>query len=164
MTIKPIAVISEDAVTQALLHKCISHYLPARKIVRTEVKNGRGNVQREIPSYIALSSVMPVVLGVDLDQDRCAPSLLNSWGVKPTQAPQLLLRVAVREAESWLLADRQRLAKYIGAKTDDITKDPDSLVDPKIEFLSHVYRTSTPELRGRLLPRNFGKHPRIGPS
>jgi hypothetical protein len=61
---KKIAVVAEDRLTEAVLLKCISAVLPAYSVARTEVKGGRGNVQRELGAYAALANVMPVVIGI----------------------------------------------------------------------------------------------------
>jgi hypothetical protein len=162
--IKPIAVVAEDQLTQAVLHKCISEVLPAYRVARTEVKRGRGNVQRELGAYAALAEVMPVLIGVDLDGDDCAPTLLGAWGRLPPQAG-LLLRVAVREIESWVLADQRRVASFIGAAPNEVPRRPDELVDPKRSLLELAREHAGPELKADLVPRNYNaSYPRIGPA
>ena len=84
---KKIALVAEDRLTEAVLLKCVSTVLPAYSVARKEVKGGRGNVQRELGAYAALAQAMPVLIGVDLDGDECAPTLLNSWGRLPLNRP-----------------------------------------------------------------------------
>jgi len=159
---KMIAVVAEDRLTEAVLLKCISVVLPAYSVARTEVKNGRGNVQRELVAYSTLAQVMPVVIGVDLDGDDCAPTLLGSWGRLPPQ-PGLLLRIAVREIEAWVLADQRRVATFIGAAPKEIPKRPDALNDPKRSLLEVARAYARPELKADLVPRNYdASYPRIG--
>lgn len=161
---KQIAVVAEDRLTQAVLHKCIREALPDYSVVRTEVKGGRGNVQRELGAYAALAQVMPVMIGVDLDGDDCAPTLLDSWGRLPPQAG-LLLRVAVREIESWVLADQKRVANFIGAAPNDVPRRPDELSDPKRSLLELARAHAGVELKKDLVPRNYdASYPRIGPA
>lgn len=162
--VKQIAVVAEDQLTQAVLHKCILEALPDYKVTRTEVKGGRGNVQRELGAYAALAQVMPVLIGVDLDGDDCAPTLLSGWGRLPPQAG-LLLRVAVREIESWVLADRRRVADFIGAVPNQVPRRPDELSDPKRSLLELARAHAGAELRADLVPRNYNaSYPRIGPA
>lgn len=161
---KKIAVVAEDRLTEAVLLKCISTVLPAYTVARTEVKGGRGNVQRELGAYATLAQVMPVVIGVDLDGDDCAPSLLGSWGRLPPQ-PGLLLRVAVREIESWVLADKRRFATFIHAVPKEVPNHPDALDDPKRSLLEVARAYARPELKADLVPRNYdASYPRIGPA
>ena len=162
--VKQIAVVAEDQLTQAVLHKCISEVLPAYSVARTEVKGGRGNVQRELGAYAALAEVMPVLIGVDLDSGVCAPTLLGGWGRLPPQTG-LLLRVAVREIESWVLADQRRVASFIGAAPNEVPRRPDRLSDPKRSLLELARAHAGSELKADLVPRNFdASYPRIGPA
>ncbi|ROZ64426.1 hypothetical protein [Ramlibacter sp. WS9] len=156
----PIALVAEDKLTQAVLQKCIREILPNHWIVRSEVKGGRGNVQRELAAYANLSKKMPVLVGVDLDGDECAPGLLAKWD----QAENLLVRVAVKEIESWVLADRRRLATFLDAPPNSLPTNPEQLQDPKLELLKLARAHAGTELRGDLVPRNFGQYPRIGPA
>lgn len=159
-----IAVVAEDKLTQAVLHKCIEICLPDFQILRSEVKGGRGNVQRTLAAYANLAKVTPVLVGVDLDGDKCAPTLLGTWQKSYQSHDKFLVRLAVREVESWVLADRKRFAKFINGKSDDITKSPDTLDDPKLELLRLASNTARSELKRELVPRNFNKYPRIGPA
>jgi hypothetical protein len=59
--VKEIAVVAEDLLTQAVLHKCISEVLPAYTVARTVVKGGRGNVQRELGAYAAWTWIATTV-------------------------------------------------------------------------------------------------------
>jgi hypothetical protein len=160
--VKRIAVVAEDLLTQAVLHKCISEVLPAYSVARTDVKGGRGNVQRELGAYATLAQVMPVFIGVDLDNDDCAPTLLGGWGRLPPQE-EFLLRVAVREIEAWVLADEKRVASFIGAAPNDVPKRPDELADPKRSLLELARAHAGSELKSDLVPRNYDAlYPRIG--
>lgn len=161
---KKIAVVAEDRLTEAVLLKCISEVLPTYSVARTEVKNGRGNVQRELGAYARLAQAMPVLIGVDLDSDECAPTLLSKWGRLPPQQG-LLLRVAVREIEAWVLADEKRIAAFVGAAPNEVPKRPDTLDDPKRSLLEVARAHARSELKADLVPRNYdAAYPRIGPA
>jgi hypothetical protein len=162
--VKRIAVVAEDRLTQAVLHKCVKEVLPAYDLARTDVKGGRGNVQRELGAYAALAQVMPVLIGVDLDSDDCAPTLLGGWGRLPPQTG-LLLRVAVREIEAWVLADQKRVASFIGVAPNEVPRRPDELSDPKRALLELARAHAGTELKADLVPRNYdASYPRIGPA
>jgi hypothetical protein len=161
---KTIAVVAEDRLTQAVLLKCISTVLPAFNVVRSEVKHGRGNVQRDLGAYATLALEMPVLIGVDLDNDDCAPTLLDDWGSLPPK-PGLLLRVAVREIEAWVLADKRRIATFIGAAPNAVPNRPDVLIDPKRSLLEIARSNARSELKADMVPRNYDAlYPRIGPA
>ena len=161
---RALSVVAEDKLTQAVLHKCVAEFLPDYKVLRSEVKGGRGNVQRELAAYSNLAKIMPVLIGVDLDHDICAPTLLTKWQTDYVVRENLLIRIAVREIESWVLADRKRFAKFVGAESDDIPGAPDDLDDPKLALLKIARATANVELKRDLIPRNFSQYPRIGPA
>ena len=161
----PLAVVAEDKLTQAVLHKLVHTYLPEYAISRSEVKNGRGNVQKSLAGYASLANVMPVIVGVDLDHDECASTLLAGWADEFDPHPNLIIRVAVTEIESWVLADRKRCADFINATSDEISRDPDSLENPKKAFLDLARANAHEELKKDLVPRNYDRnYPRIGPA
>jgi len=51
----------------------------------------------------------------DLDRANCVVELRDQWLADAT-APNLLLRIEVREVESWVLADHSGLQTLIGTK------------------------------------------------
>jgi len=67
---------------------------------------------------------------VDLDNDNCPPELVADW-LGPHAPQHLYIRVAVREVEAWLLADRQTLADFLSISPARIPLDPETMLDPK---------------------------------
>jgi hypothetical protein len=157
-----LALVAEDKLTQAVLHKCVSEYLPGHTVIRSDVMAGRGNVQRNLAAYANLSLRMPVIVCVDLDHDVCASALLSTWRVAELAQRNLVVRVAVREIESWVLADRKRYASFVGGKSDSIPVAPDGIDDPKRFLLDFARQSASEELKRDLIPVNFSQYPRIG--
>ena len=72
---------------------------------------GNGKIKRHIDGYNKASKFGYYFVITDLDNNDCAPSLIREWlPLKPNN--QLFFRVAVREIESWLLADRENFANF----------------------------------------------------
>ena len=91
----------------------------------------------------------PVLALRDLDRDSpCAPALVAK--LLPTRNPRMLLRVCVREAETWLLADRDAYAKYCGVKAGLLPHVPDELDDPKRTILELVLAGKARKLAAHL--------------
>ncbi|MDX2226904.1 MAG: hypothetical protein SFY92_07435 [Verrucomicrobiae bacterium] len=158
-----LAIVAEDRLTEAVLVKCVKTYLPKHNIIRSEVKGGRGNVLKEIPAYLNLAKKMPVIVGIDLDHDPCPPALLNKINL-PNSKIHFILRIAVKEVESWILADKKRFSRFVNGSSDSIPNEPDNLPDPKLFLLEFARNTASSELKRDLLPVNFGQYPRIGPA
>jgi len=65
----------------------------------------------------------------------------------------MCLRVAVREVESWLLADREQIARFLSVRLSQIPREPDELEDPKRVLISIAGGSRKREIRQDLVPR-----------
>jgi hypothetical protein len=94
----------------------------------------------------------PWIVVVDLDRDaECPAALIADW--LPQPAHLMCFRVAVREVESWLLADTEALAAFLGIRKILIPAAPDQLEDPKQVLVSLGTRARRAEIRRDLVPR-----------
>ncbi len=113
--------------------------------------HGFGNLRKNIRAYhnIAYKGIPSIVL-TDLDIGNCAPELIHDWlGVEPHN--KLLFRVAVREIEAWLLADRKGIAEFMGVKIGKIAYFPEKLDDPKQELIK-LARSGKKLIKKELVP------------
>lgn len=99
-------------------------------------KNGKGYLSKKFRDLCSTAKHRAVFLLVDLNSSyHCAPSLLREW-MKGIQIPPLLFfRVAVREIESWLLADHEAMKTLLGTE-GKLMLQPDNLKNPKEELLA----------------------------
>ncbi len=123
------------------------------------VMGGSGAIKNKCSAFInmARSGILLVVL-VDLDAAECACSLLRSWFVIPENEeiallPQCIFRVAVREVESWILADHLAWAHFIGIREDNFAMPPDELLDPKGHILRVLRKKGRKKIHREMLPR-----------
>lgn len=115
-------------------------------------RNGKAQLLRQVGGYNNAARFSPWVVLVDLDDDAgCAPPLIRRW--LPDPAPQMLLRVAVRETEAWLLADRERLAVFLGVPVTRVPHDPESLPDPKRAMVTLAGQSRRSQIRQDMVPR-----------
>jgi hypothetical protein len=92
---------------------------------------GKGGLDKRVAGYrqAALHGRTMFVLR-DLDHDApCAPALLR--GLNMTTGGPFCLRIAVREAEAWLIADRERLSDFLHLRPGSLPDTPEALDDPK---------------------------------
>ena len=89
--------------------------------------------------------------GTDLDTYECPPALIVDWLQRPRHH-NLLVRVAVREAEAWILADKQNFADFLGIRSALIPDDVEAIPDPKRELIQLVRRARRRELREDICP------------
>ena len=64
----------------------------------------------------------------------------------------MLFRIAVREVESWLLADAEAFANFFSVPAAAIPERPDELTHPKNTLVDVVARSTSPSMRREILP------------
>lgn len=80
----------------------------------------------------------------------CPPSVVTQW--LPHQSHLHVFRVVVREIESWILADRTGIAKFLGVPLAKIPHDPESLSDPKQVLINLARGSRQRAVRDALVP------------
>lgn len=104
-------IVGEDAVTQAIIERLVSEFREDFVIGTRHPARG-GQIIKAAPMYNALG--IPIFLLTDLDNCACAPLLIEQWFGAAPISQDLLFRVACDEAESWLMADREGFANWLG--------------------------------------------------
>jgi hypothetical protein len=124
-------------------------------------RSGKQKLRRSIAGYAQDANRANWFVLVDLDSDHpCASALVAEW--LPVVPARMCLRVAVREAESWLLADRVGLASFLSVSRDRIPRDPDRIIDPKGVVTTVAKHSRTRGIREGIPPRP-GSGRSIGP-
>ena len=131
-------------------------------IGRVYGKKGKHFLRKRIEGYNLAASFQPWVVLVDLDRDQeCAPPFRSLWLPQPTS--KMCFRVAVRAAESWLLADRERLATFLAIPPSRIPRDPEAELDPKRTMVDLAAGSRRREIRANMTPRP-GSGRSVGPA
>ncbi|WP_146744899.1 hypothetical protein [Herbaspirillum rubrisubalbicans] len=145
------AIVGEDDVCRALGQALIRQaQIPAQEQMALAA-GGFGPFRSKIEKMNEVAArSMPVLMIADGDQDTCPVRQIGSW--KPRhQAPRLQIRLAVREAESWLLADHTAFADFAGISEAAIPRSPDEIVDCKSALLRLISRSRKRILRDEML-------------
>ncbi len=123
-------------------------------------------LKRRCPSFfhMAKGGLYTVSLA-DLDNERCAGALIRKWFGIPDKHPisfpkELTFRVAIREIESWIIADHDAWAKFIGIPAINFSVTPDELRDPKLHLLNVIRSKGRKKFHKDMLPRGTAS---IGP-
>lgn len=147
---KQILVVGEDTLTCALGESLVLTFLPNWEMPLPAIdKKGVTKLIPDIPRYIKVAQHQPVLCIADTD-GHCPLKLLRDW--LPKKIPKtFILRLAVSEAESWLLADRSGLAGFLGIAENIISRTPDTEPDPKRHLLHLASKSSHRQLRTELV-------------
>ncbi|MEE4376831.1 MAG: hypothetical protein V2J55_04870 [Candidatus Competibacteraceae bacterium] len=145
------AIATEDALSEAVAEKLLAQKGVCDIHARIR-KEGSGYLKKRVAELNRLAEkVMPVLLITDLDQKRCPAKIIAEWLPTPRNE-RLLFRVAVRETESWVLADRAAFSSFIGISIAAMPTAPDELSDPKTTLLNLVRKSSNRDLKQDILP------------
>jgi hypothetical protein len=130
---------------------------------REKASAGYSYIRRKISGFNNAAKVTPYLVLTDLDRNECAPALIKEW-LPHRQHPNLLFRVAVREVENWVMADRSSFAKFLGIESKLIPQDIDQKVPkPKKFLLELTVRSRKKDIKYAILPRK-GSTARVGPN
>jgi len=104
----------------------------------------------------------PILVLVDFMDTgfMCPPELVRYW--LPDRCPKLLLRVVVREIESWLLADRLTIADFLRVPLARVPYNPDQIPDPKQTLVNLARRSRSRRIREEIVP-SWGSSSGVGP-
>jgi hypothetical protein len=123
---------------------------------------GFGWIKKRIDGFNHAARGMPYLILTDLDTSECAPVLIKTW-LKAPKHPNLLLRVAVREIETWVMGCRDSFAAFLGVQDARIPSNVDDIADPK-EFVIRLARRSRKrDIRRDIVPQD-GSTARVGPN
>jgi hypothetical protein len=135
-----ILVVGEDALCCALGERLVAACLPSWKLAQPSIDTkGVTKLQPALPRYIGLAQhLYPVLYIADTDR-QCAVELRAKW--LPQAHERFVLRLAITEAESWVLADRQGFAQALEVPLNKLPQCPDEESDPKRLILTLVKKS-----------------------
>lgn len=104
-------IVGEDEATRSIIYKIIEFCQFDNVTILGELPARGGQIKQQMNNFNKLSFVYPVVLLTDLDNADCPPSLIQSWNIE-NKSSNLIINIAIDEAEAWLMADRENFSKY----------------------------------------------------
>ncbi|MBF0557106.1 MAG: DUF4276 family protein [Nitrospirae bacterium] len=155
-----IDIVYEDELSGTVIRKLLKHHNKF-SIGNSYPKCGVTKIKKKIKGYNNASIYTPYFVLTDLDTKKCASELIKEWIDFPKH-PNLIFRVAVREVEAWVLADRKGFSSFASVNITKIPPKPDEIADPKLKLLEIIRKSKKRALKEDILPRYDGD--RIGPN
>lgn len=122
---------------------------------------GKSKLDARLPGYNAAARGSPWLVLRDLDRDApCASVLVDQ--LMPRPGPYMRLRIAVRAIEAWLMADAERLARFLSIRSSLVPRAPEELENPKRKLVDLARHSKKPALCKDMVPRRGATRP-IGP-
>lgn len=147
-------VVAEDWLSIYVIRSILNTFPNKFTIHREDCKNGFGAIKRDIKKYNEAAKYMPIFALTDLDNDFCPSRKITDWLDNTTPSEKMFFRIAVKEIESWLLADREGFAGFLNISQSNIGNTPDQLADPKNELFRLVKKSRQRRIREAILPAN----------
>lgn len=147
---KRMLVVGEDELSCSLGQQLVAQLLPDWTLSRAPInKRGVTKLIPELPRFVEQSRFQPVLCVADTDR-MCPVQWLKKWS--PRHFPErFFLRLAVPEAESWVLADRQGVSEFFKVSTAQINPNPEQLEDPKREVLRLARKSKVRQIRDEMV-------------
>lgn len=145
-----VALATEDELSEAVGKRLLidaGYQLDPAPLLR---RNGSGYLRSKMDSWCEMAKRKPVFLLTDLDRTACPVELRAAWIGNRNPSENLVMRIAVREVEAWILADHQALKTIVGGR-GSLPADPDLIPDPKQYFLRLVAKQARREVREELV-------------
>jgi hypothetical protein len=151
MTPIPINLAIEDELSEAALRRILGG-IGRFAVGFAHRRGGFGYLRKTIDGWNRAARGTPFLVLTDLDQYVCPAALIADW-LRVPKHPNLLFRVAVREVESWLLADPKNLSRFMLVPERAIPGNPDGLGDAKAALVELGRKSRSRLIRESIVPR-----------
>jgi hypothetical protein len=168
-----VAIVVEDELSDRIARRLIHHIrrtwtvgvrYPLKEFAggRTNPRNvaekrglsGFGQIRSNLPVFNHAATHRPFFVLTDLDiHSACPGGVWGAWLPALAKNPNLIFRVAVKEVEAWLLADRENIADFLEIPRSLIPLDCELLADPKREIVALARQSASQEIIHALVPR-----------
>ena len=162
MSLNSVILTVEDRLSDAISTKILESF--GIEIVQRIGFKGNSYLKQKAPNLNRTArGPYDVFMLTDLDSPQnCPPQLIQSWISVPLNSG-FFLRVAVMEIESWIMADRSALAKFLSIPVNRIPSNTDDIDNPKEFLVSLARRSNRRRLRDQLVPAQGATTARVGP-
>jgi hypothetical protein len=149
----PVSGAVEGIVDEAVVRTILAH--AGRPAGTIYVQGGKSRLLDKLAGFNAAAQFQPWFVLVDLDNDAgCAPDFIST--ALPDPSTYMTFRVAVRQAEAWLMADREALASYLRVSQSLVPKEPEAEPDPKQTMVNVARGSKDRHVRDDMVPTPGG--------
>jgi hypothetical protein len=150
----------EGVLDEVVARKLLEESERGYRVAACYGKRGKDYLRANIAKFSQAAAITPYLILADLDdQIECAPILVRDW--IPSPHPKLVLRIAVHEVESWLIADRDAFSKFLGVPANKIPIQSDKQPRPKELIVALARNSRKREIREDLVP-TLGSTSKVG--
>jgi len=156
-----ITLVFEDELSEAVMNQLLKCF-PGKYCINSSYSgHGFGYLKTNVRGFNQASIVNPHFMLTDLDTCECPVALINDWINFPLNH-NFIFRIAVREVESWLLADIEGLSRFFNISVANFPRNPDNERDPKNTLIQLAKRSRKRSIKEDIVPINDNAS--IGPN
>ncbi len=157
----PINLVYEDEISEFTMIKILDSFGDKYFCGISYHGYGFGYIKTNINGFNQAAIATPFFVLTDLDNYSCPTVLINEWLNHPPK-PNLIFRIAVREIEAWLLADREGFSNFTGVSLANFPINPELEANPKQTLINIARKSRRRSVREDIVPIN--KNAQIGPN
>lgn len=154
----------EDHLSGSFCLKLIQNYFPSSTYNPIIVTGGAGELRKKVKAFANISRIpdKATLILTDLDQSPSVESLINEWKEGKKYPDTFFIHVAIREIESWVLADADAFSQWSGVPKNKVPHNPDNENDVKQTLLNLVRRYGGTSIKNDLLPAQGSTTSKVG--
>lgn len=122
---------------------------------------GKPALRRRLTGFNAAAAHSPWIVLADLDAEQCPAEHVRELLPHPERL--MVLRLAVRAVEAWLMADAQALATWMRVSPARVPLNPDDEPNAKLALINLARSSRSGPLRQDMVPRE-GSGRSVGPA
>ena len=144
------ALLVEGNLDEAVGRRIVEH--TGGVVTETYGKKGAGYIENKITGFNQLAQGTTILALVDLMDTRseCPVEVIEDWLPQPNE--NMIFRLVVREIESWIMADRAGVARFLGVRKQDIPARPERVKDPKRRLVNVARNSRFSRIKRLLVP------------
>jgi hypothetical protein len=131
-----LTLVTEDLPSEVLAHRLLSHADPDARFTSNLGKRGIGFIKSKLRSLNQAAVGLRIFAIVYQDNPKnCPITMIQTW-LGTARHPNLVVRFAVMEVESWIMADREAISRFLDVPINRVPQMPDMLKNPKQELVN----------------------------
>ncbi len=151
MTLIPVSLAVEGDLDEQVLRQLLQQSNKPFELGVCYGRRGKDHLRQNVARFNHAAKYTPFIILTDLDNEDCPPGLVTRW-LPQGRNSNLVLRIAVHEVEAWLMADRERLAEFLGIPAAKIPQQTDDCNDPKLLLVNLARHSRKRTIREDLVP------------
>jgi hypothetical protein len=145
-----IALLVEGTLDEAVGRRIVEY--AGGEVTVTYGKEGTGYIKNKIDGFNGLAQGTTILALADLMDagSECPVEVLEEWLPHPSE--NMIFRLVIREIESWIMADRTGISRFLGVRKQDIPSHPERVDDPKRRLVNTARASRFAKVKRLLVP------------